>query len=57
MIENLQLNTDKKGKHSLDISVGRLVGLDANEVDETSFPKVALLIAQVQKAKAAFQFD
>ena len=57
LLGNMQLSTDKKGKHTLEIDAVANGGLDVYETDEEAFPKVALLIAQVQKAKAAFQFD
>ena len=57
LLENMQLKTDKKGRHSLEIDTIDDSGSDEYEVDANAFPKVALLIAQVEKAKGAFQFD
>jgi hypothetical protein len=57
LINNLELKTDKKGAHSLDINaIGGYV-LQGNAVDENAFPKITKLIAEVQKAKAGFKFD
>ena len=56
-IDKLQLKTDKKGMHTLDINTYGDSSLEGNEVDEKAFPKVTQLIAEVQKAKAEFQFD
>ena len=56
-IDSLQLKTDKKGKHTLDINTQGDSGLQGNEVDEGAFARVNGLIAEVQKAKAAFKFD
>ncbi len=56
-IESLQLQTDKKGKHTLDINTLGDSGLQGNEVDEEAVAKVNSLIAEVEKAKAAFKFD
>jgi len=57
LLENMQLKTDKKGGHTLEIDTIDDSGSDAYEVDEDAFPKVALLIAQVDKARSAFRFD
>ncbi len=56
-IESLQLKTDKKGKHTLDINTLGDSGLQGNAVDEATLAKVNSLIAEVQKAKSAFKFD
>jgi hypothetical protein len=56
-IDKMELKTDKKGKHSLDIHTFGDSSLEGNEVDENAFPKVARLIADVQKAKVEFRFD
>ncbi len=56
-IDKLQLKTDKKGKHTLDIFTHGDSSLEGNEVDENAVPKVSQLIAEVEKAKAAFKFD
>ena len=57
LIDNLELKTDKKGKHTLDINAAGGYTMQGNAVDEPSCPKVGRLIAEVQKAKAAFRFD
>ncbi len=56
-IKSLELKADKKGKHTLDISTMGDSSLEGNEVDEAAVAKVNGLIAEVQKAKAAFKFD
>ena len=56
-IDKIQLKTDKKGKHSLDIYTYGDSSLEGNEVDEKAFPKVTQLVADIQKAKAEFKFD
>lgn len=55
-IDKIQLKTDKKGKHSLDIYTNGDSSME-NEVDEKAFPKIVQLIADIQKAKAEFRFD
>ncbi len=56
-IQSLQLKTDKKGKHTLDINALGDSNLLGNPVDESSFGKVTDLIAEVDKAKSGFKFD
>lgn len=57
LLTNMQLKTDKKGRHSLEITTVDDGEADEYEVDANAYPKVALLIAQVEKAKGAFRFD
>ncbi len=57
LIESLELKTDKKGKHALDINVTGSYVINVNTVDEGAVPKVTRLIEEVQKAKAGFRFD
>ncbi|MGD0752968.1 MAG: hypothetical protein ABSA23_16365 [Anaerolineales bacterium] len=57
LLENMQFRTDEKGRHILEFDAVAGGGSDEFEVDANAFPKVALLIAQVEKAKEAFQFD
>jgi hypothetical protein len=42
-IDKLQLKTDKKGNHILDIVTFGDSSLEGNEVDENAFPKVIQL--------------
>ena len=56
-IDKMELKTDKKGKHSLDIYTSGDSSLEGNEVDENALPKVTQLITDVQKAKAEYRFD
>src|SRR5215468_9383854 len=54
-IQSIQINTDKKGKHELEInSPGKVIRLFP--VDEAQYPKAMELVAAVQKAKAEFKF-
>ncbi|MCL4528860.1 MAG: hypothetical protein M1282_05555 [Chloroflexi bacterium] len=56
-ITKLELKTDKKGNHTLDMyAEGDNYDL-GNVVDEDAFPKVSQLITDVQKAQAEFKFD
>ena len=57
LLTNMQLKTDKKGRHSLEITTIDDGEADEYEVDANAYPKVALLIAQVEKAKGVFRFD
>ena len=57
LITKVEVTTDKKGKHNLKIDVAGDGGLDGIKVDESAFPKVTQLIAELERAKAAFQFD
>ncbi len=57
LIESLELKTDKKGKHTLDINAAGGYMMQGLAVDEESQSKVSRLIVDVQKAKAGFQFD
>lgn len=57
LIEKLELKTDKKGKHTLDINMVWSYSNRDNAVDDAAVGKVTDLIAEVEKAKAAFRFD
>ena len=57
LIESLELKTDKKGKHSLDIATAGSYSMQVNLVDDKALAQVNALIADIQKAKAAFKFD
>ena len=55
LIDSIELKTDKKGKHSVVIETSddeTSFPLDDNEV-----PAVTNLIAEIERAKAAFHFD
>ncbi len=56
-VKSLQLKADKKGRHTLDINTLGDSSLEGNEVDEGAVAKVNALIAEVERAKAAFKFD
>ena len=56
-IKKLELRTDKKGAHFLDISLDYSYSYRDISVDEEAVQKVASLIAEVEKAKAAFRLD
>ena len=56
-IKQLELKTDKKGNHTLDISLDYAFSNRDNAVDEDAVEKVVSLIAEVEKAKAAFKLD
>ena len=57
-VGKIELKTDKKGKHSIVIrDTDRLRYNDEFSVDENVLPKVTNLIAEIERAKAAFQFD
>lgn len=56
-IDKLELKTDKKGKHTLDIYAHGDSSLEGNDVDESAVAKVHQLIDEVQKAKATFKFN
>jgi hypothetical protein len=47
LISSLELKTDKKGKHSLDINAAGGYVLQGNAVDENAFPKITRLIDEV----------
>ncbi len=55
-IKKMELKTDKKGKHTLDISTRGDSGLEGNEVDEAAAEGVKALIAEVEQARAGFRF-
>ncbi len=57
LIDKIQLKTDKKGKHTLNIFTSGDSSMEGNEVDEKALQKVTQLIADIQKAKAEFKFD
>lgn len=57
LIEKLELKTDKKGNHTLDINMVWSYSNRDNVVDESAVAKVTSLIAEIEKAKAAFRFD
>ena len=56
-IDKVELIADRKGNHSIVIHTTE--GRDYAEypVDENIVPKVTNLIAEIERAKAAFQFD
>lgn len=57
LVENLEVKTDKKGVHRLDINAAGGYTMQGLLVDDAALPKVNELIAEVQKAKARFKFD
>jgi len=57
LIDNLELKTDKKGKHTLDINKVSGYTTQGIAVDEEAVSKVTQLIAEVHKAKAEVRFD
>ena len=57
LLDNLDLKTDKKGQHTLDINKAGGYTMQGILVDEDAVDKVTKLIAEVQKAKAQFKFD
>jgi len=57
LIKDFELKTDKKGQHTWDITMANSYSNSGNPVDENAVSKVTQLIAEVQKAKAAFRFD
>ncbi len=54
-IDNIQLLTDRHGKHKLRLDIPG--GFGDLDVDEQAFPKVTQVVAEVLKAKAEFKFD
>jgi len=55
-IDDIQLQTDRKGNHDLNIKNG-VTGISGLEVDENAFPKVNQFVAEVLKAKAEYRFS
>ena len=56
-IDKIELTTDKKGKHDLEIHSLHTSGTNGYTVDENAFQKVTQLIAEIERAKAVFNFD
>jgi hypothetical protein len=55
IIQQIEVLTDHRGHHKLRIDAPG--GFPDLEVDETAFPKVNQVVADVQAAKANFRFD
>jgi hypothetical protein len=55
-IDDIQLQADKKGNHSLNIKNG-VTGMMGIEINEAAFPQVAQLCADVLKARAEYRFE
>ncbi len=56
LLTNIELKTDKRGAHTLDINTA-IKSATGYKVDENAFPKIKQLIVDVLKAKAAFIYD
>ena len=56
-LERIELKTDRKGKHSIVIRITDGDDDGRYDVDEDVVPNVTNLIAEIESAKAAFQFD
>jgi hypothetical protein len=56
-IKTLELKTDKKGSHALDINLDYSYSYRDIPVDEDAVQKVTSLIAEVERAKAEFRLD
>jgi hypothetical protein len=57
LIEKLEVKTDKKGTHRLDINAAGGYTMQGLLVDDQALPRINALIAEVEKAKAQFKFD
>ena len=55
LLRDIELRTDKRGKHTLYIS--DIYSSGEINVDEEAVPKVNLLIAEVKRARAEFKPD
>ena len=57
LLSGLEIKTDKKGKHTLDINGFAGYAIQGHPVDNAALSKINRLIAEIQMAKGAFQFD